>query len=126
MKVLILSTARSGSTYFTKLLYKYSLQNTFCCLEPFGFEIISNLQDQDRYVRSVNKRCLTYENVILKTHLNLPLAKKARVEVVMEEKTPYNIINILNIKKLEEIFNKRMTSFSSNSILNKNGILELK
>lgn len=87
---------------------------------------ISKLKTENKIDKIVYFEDFTFNTKTDYRNLNLPLAKKARVEVVMEEKTPYNIINILNIKKLEEIFNKRMTSFSSNSILNKNGILELK
>ena len=233
MKILILSSTRSGSNYLTKLLHKYSpYKNTLLFNEPFNYDVIQTLPPHELYVKKIIKRCETIDHVILKTHLNqlydikntsyrdsflnsniwyrilllrkdlfkcsfshavalelnnfndqnytettisinennflytlenkieywikfadfkkiknynkivyfedllfdpavdiknlnLPSKNILKKSIFISEKTPYNLITILNKDKLKEIFDNRMTNFVYNGIQYKNGLLEL-
>lgn len=69
MKVLILSSARTGSNYLRNLLYQYSPPGTLLMSEPFLYKIAA-FKNQDKHVRKVIKECTKSKNVVLKTHLN--------------------------------------------------------
>lgn len=69
MKILIISSTRTGSSYFARTIYRYFYRNTLFLKEPFMSEKLSVVQSPDKYVRGIIKSCL-FENVILKTHLN--------------------------------------------------------
>jgi hypothetical protein len=58
-------------------------------------------------------------------NLNLPSKNILKKSIFISEKTPYNLITILNKDKLKEIFDNRMTNFVYNGIQYKNGLLEL-
>ena len=233
MKILILSSARSGSNYLRNIIYMHSIKNTVLINEPFEEGKYSTGKKKEKYLTSVVKTCLRRKNVVCKSHLdqiyeindqryinfflnnelwytifllrknlfkcsfsfivaeylenfnnknyekvdvlidedrflevlekkilywikfselkklnnyrkiiyfedltfnpgfdykklNLPLKSIPQNEVYINEKTPYDIINVLNLANLQEVFNKRMATFFYDGINNNNGMLELK
>jgi len=233
MKIIILSSARSGSNYLTKLLHTCSPYNkTLLFNEPFNYDVIQTLPPHELYVKKIIERCETVDHVILKTHLNqlydikntsyrdsflnsniwyrilllrkdlfkcslshavaselnnfndqnytettisinennflwtlenkieywikfadfkklknynkivyfedflfdptvdiknlnLPFKNNLKKRKFINEKTPYNLITILNKDRLKEIFDNRMDNFSCHGIQYNNGLLEL-
>lgn len=232
MRILILSSARTGSNYLRNVLYRYSAKRTKLYDEPFRDEKFPIDAPQEKYLKKIIKTCIVNENIVCKVHLdqlykiknpkhfdfflnderwykilllrkdlfrstfsyvvadilenfnekdylktdilidenkflailenkilywtkfselkkannynkivyfedftfdldldyknlNLPLRKTPQNKIYINEKTPYDIINVLNVANLEEIFNKRMSTFVYNGIKNNNGILEL-
>lgn len=69
MKILILSSARTGSSYLINLLQKYAFKNTYIISEPFGIEI-ENAINRDKHIQKTIEKIKNIDNIILKTHLN--------------------------------------------------------
>jgi hypothetical protein len=69
MKIMILSIARTGSSYLTNLLKSYSLTSTISIVEPFNHEI-KLMAKQDKYILRTIQNLKEQQNIILKTHLN--------------------------------------------------------
>jgi hypothetical protein len=70
MKIMIVSSARTGSNYLTKLLFHYSLKNTVLINEPFP-HAITFIKNQDDFVSKIFKKIKKPDKkIILKTHLN--------------------------------------------------------
>jgi hypothetical protein len=69
MKILILSTARTGSSYLINLLQKFAIKNTCTISEPFGMDMEIAV-DKDKHIRKTIKKIKKVDNIILKTHFN--------------------------------------------------------
>lgn len=69
MKVLIISSARTGSNYLRNVLNQYSPTDTLLMSEPFLYKI-KLFNNQDKYVKKIIKECIKRKNIVLKTHLN--------------------------------------------------------
>jgi hypothetical protein len=69
MKILILSSARTGSNYLTTVLQTYMFKDTIVLNEPFRPEI-KQMFDQSGYVDAIIEAIHHNDNIILKTHIN--------------------------------------------------------
>jgi len=69
MKILILSSARTGSSYLINMLQRFAVKNTYIISEPFGIDI-EKAVNKDKHVRKTIKKIKNIDNIILKTHLN--------------------------------------------------------